>query len=173
MVVKMVVRPIAKLSDEVDQVRHASPGPVNGSTIASVGRLHAAARLDHCVGATQWDSRGHRCGTARGFCRVRGHSRAGRLSGAADNVAGPVFRFPSTSRMHCIWASGCLTPGAWPRRPRRSVVRRQALTCVFGCDDRVTVSGCRWMASARQSRLVRQAVACSASTCEPCVTQLP
>jgi hypothetical protein len=53
MVVKMVVKPIAKLSDEVDQIRHASPGPVTASTIASVGRLHAAARLDHC-GATQW-----------------------------------------------------------------------------------------------------------------------
>jgi hypothetical protein len=91
MVVKMVVRPIAKLSDEVDQVRHASRGPVNTSMIASVGRLHAAARLDHCAGTTQWTLGVTGVGPLAG---VRGHTRAGRLSRAADNVAGPVFRFP-------------------------------------------------------------------------------
>ena len=30
------------------------------------------------------------------------------------------------------------------------VVRRQVLTFVFGCGDRVPVSGCRWMASTRR-----------------------
>jgi hypothetical protein len=150
----MVVRPIAKLSDEVDQVRHASPSPVNASMIASVSRLHAAARLDHCAGATQGLS-GSQVWDRSRILPVRGHTRAGRLSGAADNVAGPVFRFPSTSRMHLHLGERVLDAWSLASATRSEVVRRQALTWVFGCGDRVTVSGCRWMASAQQSRLGR------------------
>ena len=138
----------------VDQIRHASPGPVTASTIASVGRLHAAARLDHCARYAM-DSRGHRYGTARGFCRAHGHSKTGRLSAPLTTWPDQCLGFHPTSRMHLHLGERVLDAWGPASATTSEVVRRQALTCVFGCGDRVTVSGCHWLAATRQSRLAR------------------
>ena len=93
MVVKMVVRPIAKPGEGLIRSRRRLPGPASASTIASVSRLHAPARLDHCAGATQW-TLGQRCANARGFCRVRGQGEKSTDHTAEVQILSPLQRKP-------------------------------------------------------------------------------
>jgi hypothetical protein len=89
--------------------------PVNALTIASVGRLRAAARL-RSLRRRYMDFSGHRCGTARGLAASREGEKSTDHTAFADRLRPAGNDRPRTS----VWKVNCGETGAAQRhRPNR------------------------------------------------------